>query len=136
MTIEYRWVLASGSAVLFTAYEELREKIAQSVNLSTGKTNEIKVGEVCYFIGSEQQSIPYRWRYKISKGKLLNVCYDEIEYSGSASAPGSDKANRIIYFEAVAKGTCSIILKYGRYGAKWNDDDVNEEYTFNIVISD
>ena len=130
-------LLLFGCTKPLTADTELNKRIAQSIRLSEENTNELKVDSVCGFIDEEKQSIPYRWRYKISDEHLIGVVYNDYQSNNKANTmPGGDSANRLIYFEALAPGKCVITLRYGRYGAEWEDEDILEELSFTVEITE
>jgi len=94
----------------------------------------LKVGEICYFIEDEKQSIPYRWQYYISDESLMGLDGNEYEDdSGFNPLPGGDKGWRIFYFAALAPGECVITMRYEDIR---DAEEYSDELIYNVMITD
>jgi len=80
--------------------------------LDTEIVNTLEVGDICHFFGGETASIPYRWFYEISDERVMGVYKDEIwSDNDPPAAPGGGDDHRMIIFEALAPGECTIMIE-------------------------
>ena len=90
--------------------QETHDRIGERLIPNTVIT--LEVGDICYFIGDELASIPYRWVYDISDESVMGVYSDESWSDSDANtAPGGGEGWRLIHFEALAPGECTIMIE-------------------------
>ena len=117
-------------------YAEIHDRVG--VGLKTWETNTLEVGDICYFIDEETASIPSRWAFDISDEHVMGLFSDESWSDNNPdAAPGGLKGWRLIHFEALAPGECTIMIQYKPINNN-EEEPFSEEYAnvYSIVVAD
>lgn len=118
-----------------SAILQLLEKTANSVQIHSGSTNGVTVGQVMHIVLDENQSLPARWNPVISDGSLVQLIHDAIDTSGVAinRMPGEGGERHFFYFEAQSAGECTIEMNYVFIR---DDEEIIETQVYTIHIVD
>ncbi|MCL2740824.1 MAG: protease inhibitor I42 family protein [Oscillospiraceae bacterium] len=70
------------------------------------------VGDFFHMAEHEKQSIPYRWAYYLSDDSVVGFRFGEyVDDTPFNAGDGGDEGYRILCFEALAPGSCTVMLR-------------------------
>ena len=116
--------------------EYVEGKPANAV-LLTDQTTTLKTGAIFRLSFEETQSIPSRWKAIMSDESLVRVICTEVDSRGlTSSAPGSRGEVRILYFQALNPGECTIDMYSLPINADYDIDRLSPSHVYTVIIED